>query len=79
MREYASGIPMSLAQCFSDWSSVEHSLVAMISASQELKAVWFLRIGFHAIGPPERHMRKPDREQNLNSSSGVPSSTALTN
>ena len=70
---------MSLAQCFSDWSSVVHSMVAMILASHELKAVWFLQIGFHVIGPPEQQMRIPEREHNLNSSSGLPSSTSLPN
>ena len=58
---------------------MSHSLVAMISASQELKAVWFLRMDFQAIGPPERQMIKPERERNLNNSSGVPSSTVLPN
>ena len=77
--EYASGITISLARCFSDWSSVVHSLVAMISASQDLNSVWFSQNYFHAIGTPERQMRKPEREQNLNSSRGVLYSTALPN
>ena len=79
VREYTYRIPIFLARCFSDWSSVAHSLVAMISSSQELNAVWFLRMGFHAIGPPERQIRKPEREWNLNNSSGVQSLTALPN
>ena len=58
---------------------MSHLLMAVISASQELNAVWFWQMEFHAIGPPERQMRKPERERNLNNSSGVPSSTALTN
>lgn len=33
----------------------------------------------HAIGPPERQTRRPESERNLNSSSGVPSLTALPN
>ena len=79
VREYASGIPISLARYFSDWISVAHLLVAMISASQELNDVWFWWIYFHTIGPPDRQMRKPERERNLNSSRGVLSSTALPN
>ena len=39
VREYDSGIIISLAQYFSDWSSVAPSLVAMIYASQELNSV----------------------------------------
>ena len=76
-RACAYEMPMSLAQCCSDWSLVVHSLVVMISASQELKAVWFWWIDLHAIGPSERQMRKTERERNLNSSRGVPSSTTL--
>ena len=79
VREYASVIQISLARCLGDWSSVAHSLVAMISASQELNAVWFWRMYFHAIGPLEQQMRKPERERNLKNSSGVLSSTALPN
>ena len=70
---------MSLARCFRYWSSVVQLLVAMIFYSQELRAVWFWWIDFHAIGMPERHMRKPERDQNLNSSIGVPYSSALPN
>ena len=75
--EYASGMTMSLTEFFSDWSYVAHSLVAIILDSKELKEVWFLQIDFRAIGSPERQLIKPDREWNLNSSIGVPSSTAL--
>ena len=77
VRDYDSVFPILLAQCFSDWSYVAHSLVAIILDSKELKEVWFLQIDFRAIGSPERQMIKPDREWNLNSSIGVPSSTAL--
>ena len=79
VQEYASGIPISLERCFSDWSSVVHSLVTIIYALQEINAVWFLLIDFHGIGPPKRQMRKPERERNLNSSRGVPYLTALPN
>ena len=43
------------------------------------KVIWFWRIDFHAIGIPERQMRKPDKDRNLNSSRGVTSLTALRN
>ena len=56
-----------------------HSLVAMISASQELKAIFFKRNDLYAIGPPERQMIKPERERNLKSYREVPSLTALPN
>ena len=65
--EYSYGLPISLARCFSYWIYGAHSSVAMILASQELKELWFWRIDFHVIWPPERQMRKPEREQNLNS------------
>ena len=77
--DYASEIPIMLAQCFSNWSSVAHLLVAMILASRELNAVWYLCIDLHAIGPPEKQMKKPEIERDLNSSRGVPSSSALPN
>ena len=79
VQEYASGIPVSLARCFSDWSSVAQSLVAMISISQELKAVFFWWIDFHAIVPPDQQMRKPEGERNLNILRELPSSTELLN
>ena len=56
-----------------------HSLVDIILASQELRDVWFLWKDFREIGLPERHMRKPYREHNLNSSRGVISLTELLN
>ena len=77
--EYASGIPILLARFFSDRSSVLHSLVTMIYASQELNDVWFWQIDSHAIWPSERQMRKPEIERNFNSYRGVLSSTALPN
>ena len=79
VQEYASGIPISLAQCFSDWSLVSHLLMAMIFDSQEINAIRFWWIYLHAIGPPERQMRKLEREQNLNSSRIVLSSTVIPN
>ena len=79
VREYASEITILLAQCFGNLSSVAHLLVAMISSSQELNSVWFWQIDFHGIGPPERQMIKRERDSNLNSSRGDPSSTALPN
>ena len=79
VQDYASIIPISLARCFSDWISVSHLLLDNIYASQEINTVLFLLIYFHAIGPPERQMRKHERERNLNSSRGVPYSTALPN
>ena len=72
-------MPMPLAQCFRDCSSVVHSLVAVILDSQELRAVWFLQMDFNVIGLPEQQMRKPEREQSVNSSRGVSSLTALPN
>ena len=77
--EYASGIPMLLEQLFRDWSLEVHSLVDVISDPQELRVLWFWRIDFNAIVSPERHIRELEREQNLNSPRGVPSSTALPN
>ena len=58
VREYASRITISLARCLSDWISVAHSLVAIISASQELNAVWFLADGF----PWNRSTRAADEK-----------------
>ena len=58
VREYAYGFPILLAQCFSDWSSVAYSLVAMIYASQELNAVWFLTDWF----PCHRATRAADEK-----------------
>ena len=43
-------------------------LVAIILASQELNDVWFWWMDFQAIGPPERQMRKPEKDWNLNNS-----------
>ena len=79
VQEYAFGIPISLSRCLSDCSSVDHALVTMISASQELNDVCFWRMDFHSIGPPERQIRKYERDCSLNNSSGVPSLTALSN
>ena len=79
VRAYDSIISILLSQCFMDWSSVVHSLVAMNSNLQELRAVSFLQIDFYEIEPPEWQMRKPEIERNLKSSRGVPTSTALPN
>ena len=50
--EHASVMSISLERWSRNRSLVVHSLVAIISASQELGDVWFWRIYFHAIGPP---------------------------
>ena len=70
-------MPRSRARCLIASTALVHSLVAMISASQELRAVCSWRMDFQAIGPPERTMRIPERDLNLKSSSGVPSATVL--
>ncbi len=44
-----------------------HSSVAYISASAELRAVNVWHLETQWIGPPS-HMRKPDRDRDLNNS-----------
>eukprot|EP00956_Cyclotella_meneghiniana_P020419 scaffold36078_cov69-Cyclotella_meneghiniana.AAC.1 len=79
MQPWASGMWRSRARLRMCSSSVMHSEVATISASQELREVRFWRMDFQLIGPPERQMTKPEMLRNLNSSRGVPSGTALPN
>ena len=59
--------------------SFTHLLVAMISASQELRAVCSWQTDIQAMRPPVLQRTKPDSDRNLNSSIGVPSSTAFPN
>ena len=68
-----------LGRCLRYWSSVIHSLVAIIYVEQELRAFWFWRVDFQAMGSPERRIRKPYSERNRKFYIGVPPSTALTN